>query len=62
MDCIANALSFYYPYDFDFKPGLDAISAYGLRYIPIAIVIIIAPIALWTRTRYVICMYTIIAF
>ena len=53
MDCIASALSFYYPYDFDFKPGLSAIDAYGLRYIPIAIVVIIAPIALWIRTRYV---------
>ena len=58
MDCIANALSFYYPYDFNFKPGLDAINAYGLRYIPIAIVIIIAPIALWMRTRYVIYIAT----
>ena len=52
MDCIANALSFYFPYDFDFKPGLTAIDAFGLRYIPIAIVAIIAPIALWIRTRY----------
>ena len=53
MDCIANALSFYYPYDFDFQPGLTAITAYGLRYIPIALVVIIAPIALWIRMKYV---------
>ena len=33
--------------------GLTAIDAFGLRYIPIAIVAIIAPIALWIRTRYI---------
>jgi len=52
MDCLASALSLYFPYDFDFKSALTALSAYGLRYIPIAIVIIIAPIALWIRYRY----------
>lgn len=53
MDCIANALALYFPYDFSFKPGLTGIDAYGLRYIPIAIVIIVTPITLWIRTRYV---------
>lgn len=53
MDCIANGLALYFPYDFDFKPGLTAINAYGLRYIPVSLVIIFAPIALWIRRRYV---------
>ena len=51
MACIASALAFYAPYDFNFKEGLTALQSYGLRYTATLIAIIVVPLATKIRCK-----------
>lgn len=49
MFYLASTLGLYFPYDFCLHSNLSAVPAYALRYIPVVVTVVVAPIVLTIR-------------